>query len=180
MSQDACILTTKDLTILEVMLDRCMGRDDPMAPLLRRKIESALIVFRGDVSEIVATLNSRVRFAVDDGHAQTRVLSHDPMHHPNGLFLPITSPRGLALLGVSEGQSFRLPVNDGSVETLRLEKVLYQPEKTRRERERTAMVEPSGGRRPQLKLIRGAHYGRAHASVAAEPDGYDDPGPSAA
>ena len=33
---DGCILTTKDFTILEVMLDRCLDRQDPMALLLRR------------------------------------------------------------------------------------------------------------------------------------------------
>ena len=40
MSTETCILTTKDFTILEVMRDRCLGRDDPLAPILKRKIET--------------------------------------------------------------------------------------------------------------------------------------------
>ena len=74
MSQETCILTTKDLTILEVMLARCLGREDPMAPLLRRKIDSATVVFSDDVPPDVATLNSRVNFSVD-GRSDSRILA---------------------------------------------------------------------------------------------------------
>ena len=79
MSTETCILTTKDFTILEVMRDRCLGRDDPLAPILKRKIESALVVFRDDVPVNVATLSSRVTFSVDGRDADTRILSHDRM-----------------------------------------------------------------------------------------------------
>lgn len=60
MPTETCILTTKDLTILQVMRERCLGRDDALAPILKRKIESALVVFRDDVRVNVATLSSRV------------------------------------------------------------------------------------------------------------------------
>ena len=93
MSTETCILTTKDFTILEVMRDRCLGRDDPLAPILKRKIESALVVFREDVPANVATLSSRVTFRVDGREPDTRVLSHDRMSRSVGLFLPITTPR---------------------------------------------------------------------------------------
>ena len=79
MPTETCILTTKDFTILEVMRDRCLGRDDPLAPILKRKIESALVVFREDVPENVATLSSRVTFSVDGRDPDTRVISHDRM-----------------------------------------------------------------------------------------------------
>ena len=59
MSMDRCILTTKDFTILEVMLDRCLGRDDPLVPILRRKLDAATVVMRDDVPASVATLSSR-------------------------------------------------------------------------------------------------------------------------
>ena len=45
-TEETCILTTKDFTILEVMRDRCLGRDDPLMPILKRKFENALVVFR--------------------------------------------------------------------------------------------------------------------------------------
>jgi regulator of nucleoside diphosphate kinase len=182
MPHDACILTTKDFTILEVMLDRCLGTDDPMRALLRRKIESATVVFRDDVSPDVATLSSRVTFRVDGREPDTRVISHDRMISPIGLFLPITAPRGLALLGLSHGQGFRLTRPDGSEEYILLDAVLYQPEAARREREAMARLATPAARRSMLRVIPGA-FGASPARsqrLTAPSDDFDDPGPSAA
>ena len=177
MSKDACILTTKDFSILEVMFDRCLGRDDPMAALLRRKLDAALVVFRDDVPGNVATLSSRVSFSVDGGALETRVVSHDRMTSPVGLFLPVTHPRGLALLGLAEGQEFRLTGHDGREERIRLEKVRYQPEAARREKEVAVKAEIPSGNRPVLRLIAGDLGGKP---ALVGPDGFDDPGPAAA
>ncbi|QPC92977.1 nucleoside-diphosphate kinase [Mesorhizobium sp. INR15] len=174
MSRDSCILTTKDFTILEVMLDRSLGRDDPMAVLLARKINSAQVVFRDDVSPDVATVSSRVVFSVDGRDPDTRVISHDRMTSPIGLFLPITAYRGLALVGLCEGQEFSLPGQDGKQEIVRLEKVLYQPEAARREKvalDRAAVLTP---RKTALRLIRGAYYAQPEV-CAVEPEWFDDP-----
>lgn len=179
MSGENCILTTKDFSILEVMSDRCLGRDDPMAPILKRKIESAVVVFREDVPTNVATLSSRVTFSVNGRDPDTRVISHDRMTSSVGLFLPITTTRGLALLGLSEGQEFVLTNHEGVEERILLEKVQYQPEAAMREREALkASPSPSHGK-PSLKLIRGAFYDQPQLATA-ETDGFDDPGPSAA
>lgn len=177
MSDETCILTTKDFTILEVMRDRCLGSDDPLAPILKRKIDSALVVLRNDMPENVATLSSRVTFSVSGRDPETRVISHDRMASPVGLFLPITTRRGLAVLGLAEGQAFGLSKRDGIEERIVLEKVHYQPEAAQRAREAR-----SGGParpKPALKLIRGALDDRPRL-VLARSDGFDDPGPSAA
>jgi regulator of nucleoside diphosphate kinase len=136
MPHESCFLTTKDFTILEVMLDRCLGTGDPMRALLARKIESATVVFRDDIPPDVATLSSRVTFTVDGREPDTRILSHDRMTSPIGLFLPISTPRGLALLGLAAGQTFRLAKPDGGEERIVLEAVAYQPEAAKRERTR--------------------------------------------
>ena len=179
MSDEKCILTTKDFTILEVMRDRCPDPDDALARLLKRKLESAVVMFRDDVPENVATLNSRVTFSVNGRDPDTRIISHDQMNAPVGLFLPITILRGLALLGLSEGQEISLINYDGAEERIRLEKVCYQPEAARREKQAVdRLVEPARGR-PKLRLIRGAAQDRPQP-MPAGPDGFDDPGPSAA
>ena len=175
MSNETCILTTKDFTILEVMRDRCLGQDDPLAPILKRKIETAVVVFREDVPVNVATLSSRVTFSVDGRDPDTRVIAQDRSASPVGLFLPITTPRGLALLGLTEGQAFVLP----NGERVLLEKVQYQPEAARRDREAMAGLAAASQRKPALKLIRGAYYDQPRL-VTAGSDGFDDPGPSAA
>ena len=179
MSKETCILTTKDFTIVEVMRDRCLGQDDPLAPILKRKIESAIVMFRDDVPDDVATMSSRVTFSVNGRDPDTRIISHDRMTSPVGMFLPVTTLRGLALLGLAEGEHFVFTNSDGVEERILLEKVQYQPESARREKEalERLAVPPPG--RPSLRLVRGAFYDRAPL-VAVSPDGFDDPGPSAA
>ena len=178
MSKNTCILTTKDFTILEVMLDRCLGRDDPLASLLRRKLESAVVVFRDDVPPDVATLSSRVTFSVDGRGSDTRVLSNGQGSTPVGLFLSIATPRGLALLGLAEGEAFRLQRQDGIEERIVLEKVHYQPEAAKRLKEEVMDKRPTLMQaRPVLRLIRNGSLERP-APVGV--DGFDDPGPSAA
>ncbi|MDH4984957.1 nucleoside-diphosphate kinase [Aminobacter anthyllidis] len=179
MSTETCVLTTKDFTILEVMRDRCLGRDDPLAPILKRKIESALVVFRDDVPANVATLSSRVTFRVDGREPDTRILSHDRMNSSAGLFLPISRPRALALLGLAEGQDFILTDHDGREERVVLETVQYQPEAARREKEALKSLSAPAQRKPSLTLVRGAFYDQARF-VPAGSDDFDDPGPSAA
>ncbi|MEQ8295292.1 MAG: nucleoside-diphosphate kinase [Nitratireductor sp.] len=179
MSQPSCILTTKDHTILEVMLERCLGQDDPMAALLKEKLDAARVVFGDDIPATVATLNSRITFSVDGREPDTRVISHERMQSPVGLFLPLTSLRGLALIGLSEGQLFRFAGQEGVQETIVLESVLYQPEAARREKEALTRMAPPVQKRPTLTLIQGS--ARTSCRPASPgPGGFDDPGPSAA
>jgi regulator of nucleoside diphosphate kinase len=180
MSKETCILTTKDFTIVEVMRDRCLGQGDPMAPILKRKIESAIVMFRDEVPDDVATMSSRVTFSVNGRDPDTRIISHDRTTSMVGMFLPVTTLRGLALLGLAEGEHFVLTSSDGVEERILLEKVQYQPEAARRGREsleRHEVGQAPG--KPSLRLIRGAFYDRARLTPAS-PDGVDDPGPSAA
>lgn len=178
MPHDSCILTTKDFTILEVMLDRCRGTGDPLRALLARKIETATVVFRDDVPPDVATLSSRVAFRVDGGEPDSRILSHDRMTSPIGLFLPITTARGLALLGLSAGQTIRLARPDGGEEQITLEAVAYQPEAAKREKEALARLATPAARRSALRVIAGACGGRpkeAERQADGLRDDFDDP-----
>ncbi|NLD55335.1 MAG: nucleoside-diphosphate kinase [Burkholderiaceae bacterium] len=180
MPNESCILTTKDFTILEVMRDRSLDPEDPLAQILKRKTESAVVMFRDDVPADVATLRSRVTFSIDGRDPDTRVISHDRMSSPVGMFLPITSLRGLALLGLSEGQEFVLTNADGVEERITLDKVNYQPEAARREEEALERLTPQP-RKPTLKIIPGGVSGDQPRRVPAPaPGGFDDPGPSAA
>lgn len=191
MSIDTCILTTKDFTLLEVMRDRRRGHEDPLVPILKRKLETATVVFREDVPETVATLSSRVTYSVDGRTPDTRVISHDHLSMPMGMFLPITTRRGLALLGLSEGEEFLLTDASGRQERIQLQKVHFQPEAARRsgggsagetgetgETAAQAMPEPAR-RRPLLKLVHGALAG-ADRPRAGGYNGPEEPGPSAA
>lgn len=179
MSAVNCTLTTKDFTILETMRDRCLGRDDLLGAILKTKIESAAVVFRDDLPEDVASLNSRVTFRVDGRDPDSRVISRDRMVSPVGMFLPITTLRGLALLGLSEGQEFVVTNAEGVEERITLEKVHYQPEAARRTEEAMQRLSPPPQRKPMLRVIDGSFHDQTR-SVPASPSRPDDPGPSAA
>ncbi|MER8955834.1 nucleoside-diphosphate kinase [Mesorhizobium sp. M0833] len=131
---DSCQLTTKDNTILEVMQERRPARGDAFSTILQRKISSAVVMFREDIPATVVTLSTRVAYRVNDGPAETRIVAHDEMRGLVGMLLPITNPRGLALLGLAEGQSMSISTTDGGVETLTVHEVVYQPEAATRER----------------------------------------------
>ena len=172
---DRPILTTKDLTLLEVMRDRCPD-GHPLAAILDRKLRGARVVLRDDVPANVATLNSRVRFRVDGRDPETRILAYERLTSPIGLFLPVTTARGLALMGLCAGQSFVVPGGDGTEEEILLEAVEYQPEAAKRARDAIQRTPPH---RPVLTLIRGALSGTPER-MRVGPGGFDDPGPSAA
>jgi regulator of nucleoside diphosphate kinase len=182
---DSCQLTTKDYTILEVIRERHPIRDETFSTILQRKISSAVVMFREDIPANVVTLSSRVAYRVNDGPAETRIVAHDQMRGLVGMLLPITNPRGLALLGLAEGQSMSIPTADGSLETLTVHEVVYQPEAARRERLKLAGVAASGSRLggPGLRVVHRSDepHDVAQNKVAAAFDaGFDDPGPSAA
>ena len=183
---DSCQLTIKDYTILEAMLERHPACGDTFSIFLQRKISSAVVVFREDIPATVVTLSSRVAYRVNDGPAETRIVAHDEMRGLVGMLLPITNPRGLALLGLAEGQSITIPAADGSLETLTVHEVVYQPEAARRERLKLAGGAAPGPWRlggPVLRVVHrsdGLQDKAENKVMAAFDTGFDDPGPSAA
>ncbi|GGD38017.1 nucleoside-diphosphate kinase [Aureimonas glaciei] len=176
MNIDTFFLTAKDFTLLEVMRNRHFSEKDPLAPILKEKIKHALVVFRDDIPVNVATLNSRVTFSVDGRDPDTRIISHDDRAGAVGMCLPITTARGLALLGLAEGQEYRLVNQDGIEERILLESVPYQPEAAAREKHAMTVNRSSPHTRPPLRIIMGAASGPPRLVSG----GCDDPGPAAA
>jgi len=167
-----CRLTTKDYAILETMLERCGEPNGPYAALLKRKLSGAGIWLSADIPPDVVTINSRVLFRVNDAPAQTRIVAQSPVSGVVGMLLPVTTPRGLALLGLAEGESIALEEPERPETTLTVVEVSYQPEAAHREAQR--LRQPP---RPGLRLVYSA---ATPADTAAGDWEGDDPGPSAA
>ncbi|TAM94775.1 MAG: nucleoside-diphosphate kinase [Rhizobiaceae bacterium] len=129
-----CQLTIKDCSILETLLERSAIHDEAYLRLLRRKLSAAKVVFPDAIAPEVATINSRVDFTVDDGPADNRILIHGKDHAFPGLTLPVTTLRGLALLGLAAGEAITVKRRDGGEETIRLDRVAHQPEASRKGR----------------------------------------------
>lgn len=174
LDREHCLLTTKDFTILEVMFDRKLSADPTMGTLIRHKLDTAVVVFREDVPVNVVTLNSRVAYRVGDGEAEIRIVSHDELRGLVGFTLPITHPRGLALLGLREGQSITIPLAGGGAETLTVQSILFQPEAAGRR------MTASRQARRRLRLVYDADALPVAVGTTELTDGPDDPGPAAA
>jgi regulator of nucleoside diphosphate kinase len=127
-----CCVTAKDFMILGNMIRRTPPYDDRLLRLLRRKLSMASVVLPEDIAPDVATINSRVEYRIDDGRTEACVLVQDEGDASLGLALPISTLRGLALLGLSAGDSVPIERPDGRIETVCLETVAYQPESARK------------------------------------------------
>lgn len=126
-----CQLTTKDFAIVRTMLDRLAWSGGPLVALLRRKLATAQVVFSNEADADVVTLNSRVVFSVDGGASYTRIVTQGTVEGMVGQTIPLTVPRGLALLGLRKGQSISVDVGRGDDETIEVQDILYQPEAAR-------------------------------------------------
>lgn len=175
-----CQLTTKDLSVLEVMLDRCNDRDGPIATLIQRKLDAAVVVFRDDIPPKVITLNSRVAYRVDQGIRKEHLIVQSAGTGFPDFALSIHTLRGLGLLGLAEGQSITIDAYDGGDETLLVESVIFQPEAGFRDRESRAVgpFQPNGGIPFSIGKVVGLRLKPPEAN--ADDLGDDDPGPQAA
>jgi regulator of nucleoside diphosphate kinase len=186
MTHVTCRLTSKDFSILEIMLERRIASGEAILPLLRCKVANASVVLVDSIEPNVATLNSRVMFRINGGQAETRTLVQSDVRDMVGVGLPITTMRGLALLGLVEGQSALIERSTGETELILLEKVLYQPEAARRQfapkRHMATTITPS--HRPALRLVHSAPANviplGERTEIRQRGPYDDDPGPSAA
>jgi len=176
-----CRLTPKDYSILETLLEHCTDHDQAYRHLLRLKLLAARVISPDTVPPQLATINSRVDFAVDGGPADNRILIHGKDNALPGLTLPITTLRGLALLGLSAGETVAIERPDGRREELRLNEVSHQPEVSR-----ASLYQPSpmGADRASGEgcsvVLLSSHRKRTPVDRVPLRRDDDDPGPSAA
>lgn len=122
------ILTVRDFAALERLARLQLGPDNPAALALVQKLDRARIVRVDAIGADIATLGSRVVFASRTEVPEARVLTLPAQHAAAGWTLPVTTPRGMALLGRAAGSEFAVTGRDGTREQLRLIAVVQQPE----------------------------------------------------
>lgn len=101
------------------------GKDDLEAELTR-----AQVVDPKAVPSTVVTMNSTVRFRIESSpkdYFLTLVYPKDV--DPKGGTISVLAPVGSALLGLSQGDEIEWPKPGGGVLRVRIEDVIYQPER---------------------------------------------------
>ena len=124
------VLSSLDADRLSKLLDSLPdqafpGRDDLEAELAR-----AEIVPPAEVPPNVVTMNSTVKFSIESSSKEfflTLVYPKDV--DARGGTISILAPVGSALLGLAKGDEIEWPNPGGRVLRVRIEDVLYQPER---------------------------------------------------
>lgn len=131
MSKPPLTVSSLDLERLETLLKTPAGASFPGRTQLQAELDRADIVEPGDMPPHVVTMNSTVKFSIQEtgkDFCLTLVYPRDAGSTPNGI--SIFAPVGSALLGLSVGNELAWPVPGGSSMTVRVAEVTYQPERS--------------------------------------------------
>jgi regulator of nucleoside diphosphate kinase len=119
------ILSAVDYARLQGLMCTLIGSPTPLAALLRRKLESVAIVRPCDAGPDVVTAERTVRFRINDRDREERKLVWlAGGKHADPSLLSLREARGLALLGLTVGQSIAYGIGNGHSEILTVERVL--------------------------------------------------------
>lgn len=116
-------LTARAASILTAMLDNVPDAQPSFAALLRRKLSHSSISFGSDIPPGIVTLNSPVLYTVDGELAGPHLIVPSEGDDFPDYALSIHDIRGLALLGLSEGQSIQIQEDDVAPTMLSVVKV---------------------------------------------------------
>ncbi len=130
MSKPPVIVSSLDLERLETLLETPAGASFPGRAQLQAELDRAEIMEPDAVPPHVVTMNSTVKFSIQEtgkDFCLTLVYPRDAGNTPEGI--SIFAPVGSALLGLSVGDELAWPVPGGGSMTVRVAEVTYQPER---------------------------------------------------
>lgn len=129
MSHPNIIISEQDLNRLETMLEH-QKRVTPTMEHLENELARAEVVQPKDIPANVVTMNARVLITVAPSTESTEIVLVYP-HDFKGEKgqVNVIAPIGAAILGLAEGQEIEWPQPDGQTMKVKIDKVLYQPER---------------------------------------------------
>ena len=129
MTQPNIIISEQDLNRLETMLEHQPKLTETMQHL-ENELARAEVVAPQDVPANIVSMNAKVLITIAPSIEPTEitlVYPHD-FHGEKGQ-VNILAPVGAAILGLAEGQEIEWPQPDGHTMKIKIEKILYQPER---------------------------------------------------
>jgi regulator of nucleoside diphosphate kinase len=124
------VISSLDADRLAKLLDSLPNQAFPGREELEAELARAEIVPPQEVPPNVVTMNSTVKFSIQSSSKEfylTLVYPKDV--DPDGGTISILAPVGSALLGLSKGDEIEWPNPGGHMLRVRIEDVLYQPER---------------------------------------------------
>lgn len=119
-----------DLKRLESILSTLPDKELDRIEFLEDELERANVVDSAVIPPNVVTMNSTVRFSVsasDQSFCLTLVYPKDMTS--DGKTISILAPAGSAMLGLMEGDEIDWPTPDGREMKVKIDEILYQPER---------------------------------------------------
>ena len=124
------ILTSRDLNRLEALLESLPENAFPGKAALQAELDRAEVVAPQQVPPSVVTMNSTVRFSIEDsGGDFCLTLVYPKDIDGNADRISILAPVGSALLGLSVGDELEWPRPGGGMMKVRVVEIVYQPER---------------------------------------------------
>ncbi|OTG83621.1 nucleoside diphosphate kinase regulator [Acinetobacter sp. ANC 4648] len=129
MAKPNIIISSQDLHRLETMLEH-QTKLTPTMEHLEDELARATVVEPKDIPENVVSMNAKVLITIAPAKEPTEitlVYPHDFKGDKGQV--NVVAPIGAAILGLAEGQEIEWPQPDGHIMKVKIEKVLYQPER---------------------------------------------------
>lgn len=129
MAKPNIIISSQDLHRLETMLEH-QDKLTPTMQHLEDELARAEVVEPEDVPANVVSMNAKVLITIAPAKEATEitlVYPHDFKGDKGQV--NVVAPIGTAILGLAEGQEIEWPQPDGHIMKVKIEKVLYQPER---------------------------------------------------
>ncbi|HET9679050.1 MAG TPA: nucleoside diphosphate kinase regulator [Gammaproteobacteria bacterium] len=130
-SRPKITISSLDADRLDKLLDSLPKDAFPGKAELESELDRADIVEPEAIPATVVTMNSTVRFAVESSsEAFTLTLVYPKDMDDKSNKISVFAPVGSALLGLSQGDQIEWPKPGGGVLKVRIEEILYQPERS--------------------------------------------------
>ncbi len=128
--QPPIVVSEQDLERLEKLVASLSSTPVPGLEELEDELSRADVVPSSAIPPNVVTMNSTVRFReVDSDREFQLTLVYPRDQGVDGSTISILAPVGSALLGLSEGETIEWPKPGGGSLHVRIEEVIYQPER---------------------------------------------------
>lgn len=129
-TQPNIVISSLDAERLDALLASIPRDTFPGRAELEAELARAEIVEPRDIPTTVVTMNSTVRFRVESSTEEfTLTLVYPRDMDSSSDKISILAPVGSALLGLSQGDEIEWPRPGGGTLRVRIEEVLYQPER---------------------------------------------------
>lgn len=130
MTKPNITVSSTDLARIENLIAATADKASPAIKMLEDELDRADIVEPSEISANVVTMNSTVRFSSSVTNEQfTYTLVYPKDMQSDGTTISILAPAGSAILGLSEGDEMLWPATEGKALKVKVEEVLYQPER---------------------------------------------------